>query len=300
MTGIYKIENKINGKVYIGQAKNIFARLNEHYLEACREDDNSAIHKAIRKYGIENFSFEIMEVCEPCKLDEEEIYFIKMFGSFGEDGYNLTPGGDGIQMSGEENPNSKMTKEDVFDIRERYSKIERKRDVYSVYKDKISINTFADIWTGKTWKEIHCDVYTEENKKKQRNNFDRKTKTRVSKEDIVEIRNMKNSLHSRKEVQMMFSDKMSKFVFDDIWFYRTFKNIMPTVDAVKGKRHRSSDYQEGTKNRMAKLTEQDVRAIRAKKESGEDLKECYEPYRNVFHIASFRKVWFGETYKNVK
>ena len=53
MIGIYKIENLINHKVYIGQSIHIERRWKEH----CANSTSSVISKAIKKYGKENFSF---------------------------------------------------------------------------------------------------------------------------------------------------------------------------------------------------------------------------------------------------
>ena len=86
--GIYKIENLINGKKYIGQSIDIQRRFEEHK----RDKDNCRIHQAIRKYGINNFSFEIIEECSPSMLDEREKYWIKYYDSF-NNGYNATHGG---------------------------------------------------------------------------------------------------------------------------------------------------------------------------------------------------------------
>lgn len=88
MIGIYKITNKLNNKVYIGQSNNIQRRFEEHKYQ----EKNSAIHNAIKKYGLENFNFEIIEECSLEELDEKEIFWIKYYNSF-EDGYNLTLGG---------------------------------------------------------------------------------------------------------------------------------------------------------------------------------------------------------------
>ena len=91
MIGIYKIQNLINGKVYIGQIINIERRFHQHKYD---DSQNSVIHRTIKKYGIENFSFEVIEECNYKDLDEREIFWIKYYNSSNKNnGYNLTLGG---------------------------------------------------------------------------------------------------------------------------------------------------------------------------------------------------------------
>lgn len=87
--GIYKIENLINSKMYIGQSINIEKRWLRHRYST----DNFAIHRAIRKYGITNFSFSIIEECLEEDLDKKEIYWIEKFNSIIPNGYNMIDGG---------------------------------------------------------------------------------------------------------------------------------------------------------------------------------------------------------------
>lgn len=97
MVGIYKITNNINNKVYIGQSSDIHRRWTTHRAIAFNETDhsyNNPLYRAIRKYGLENFSFDILEECSVNELNEKEKYWIKYYNSFFE-GYNLTLGGDG-------------------------------------------------------------------------------------------------------------------------------------------------------------------------------------------------------------
>ena len=101
--GIYKVTNKINGKVYIGQSVDIGRRWREHMTAK----DDIYFHKAIQKYGVENFEWEVIEQCKKKDLDEREIYWIEYYDSFNK-GYNCTKGGDsGPVMYGEGNPNWK-------------------------------------------------------------------------------------------------------------------------------------------------------------------------------------------------
>lgn len=84
--GIYKIENLINHKVYIGQSIHIEKRWQEH----CRFSNDSVIAKAIQKYGKENFSFQILEECSEQELDEKELSYIRKYNSLVPNGYNVT------------------------------------------------------------------------------------------------------------------------------------------------------------------------------------------------------------------
>lgn len=88
--GIYKIKNLLNGKVYIGQSVNISARFSQHKYDT-KKDFNYPLHNAIRKYGIENFEFNVIEhVHDTSKLDEIEQYWIKYYKSNNKEyGYNL-------------------------------------------------------------------------------------------------------------------------------------------------------------------------------------------------------------------
>lgn len=98
MPYIYKITNKINGKMYIG--KTIFTveqRWKEHQKDSRRRDfEKRPLYSAIKKYGIENFSIEEVEECPIEILSEREKYWIEYYGSF-KNGYNATIGGDGKQ-----------------------------------------------------------------------------------------------------------------------------------------------------------------------------------------------------------
>jgi len=103
MQGIYKVTNKINGKIYIGQSVNIEDRWRNHKFKPFYEKSgqyNSLFYKAIRKYGIENFIFEVVEECKKEELDEKEKYWIKYYDSNNlEKGYNLTDGGESQTFS---------------------------------------------------------------------------------------------------------------------------------------------------------------------------------------------------------
>ena len=96
MPYIYKITNTINQKVYIGKTlKTVEKRWQEHIRDSRKRDEEKRpLYSAFKKYGIENFSIEVIEECESSILEEREKYWIEFYGSF-KYGYNATTGGDG-------------------------------------------------------------------------------------------------------------------------------------------------------------------------------------------------------------
>lgn len=95
---VYKITNKLNNKHYIGiTSKGISARIKEHIYTAER-DPVFPIHRALNKYGKDNFTFELLDFsCNSWEeLTEKEKYYINLYKSNDREfGYNLTEGGDG-------------------------------------------------------------------------------------------------------------------------------------------------------------------------------------------------------------
>lgn len=97
---IYIIKNSVNDKVYIGQAKNALERWMSHVYnaryesKAGKERQQQIIHRAMMKYGIDKFHYEILDH-QVENYDEREIYWIRYFNSVAPNGYNMAPGGNG-------------------------------------------------------------------------------------------------------------------------------------------------------------------------------------------------------------
>jgi group I intron endonuclease len=106
ISGIYKITNLINGKAYIGEAKDIYSRWYEHrHVARCLlngiKRSPCSIHYAMAKYGVDNFKFETVLEIDKNKLTDTmlstfEIFFIADYNTF-EKGYNETKGGEGTK-----------------------------------------------------------------------------------------------------------------------------------------------------------------------------------------------------------
>ena len=96
---IYKCTNTINNKVYIGYTNKILKkRIAEHKCSA-KNNSDYLLHKAIRKYGFDNFTWQVIFECfdRQHALNNAEPFFIKEFNCYYKDGlgYNMTFGGQG-------------------------------------------------------------------------------------------------------------------------------------------------------------------------------------------------------------
>lgn len=94
---IYKIQNQVNGKVYIGQTTQPLSyRQSEHLYRLRANERQHKLYQAMRKYGEENFKFsEYAYAIDESDLNDLEIEIIKDHNSFNR-GYNSTAGGDSV------------------------------------------------------------------------------------------------------------------------------------------------------------------------------------------------------------
>ena len=90
---IYQATNKVNGKKYIGQTTydKLHKRINTHMWYAKHKDTNIPFSNALRKYGKDGFTWEILEECDKSVRGDREIYWISKL----KPEYNATLGGDG-------------------------------------------------------------------------------------------------------------------------------------------------------------------------------------------------------------
>lgn len=80
MIGIYKITNKINGNFYIGQSVDVKRRIMEH--KTPKANGNDRLHNDMKKFGVKNFEFELIEECKTEELKAKELFYIKKMNPF--------------------------------------------------------------------------------------------------------------------------------------------------------------------------------------------------------------------------
>lgn len=88
-SGVYGIRNLINNKLYVGSSKNLKKRIIAHKCGLNKnKHPNEYLQKSYNKYGLHNFLFFTIELCDTAKLYEREQYFIDLYQSI-DNGYNL-------------------------------------------------------------------------------------------------------------------------------------------------------------------------------------------------------------------
>lgn len=197
--GVYLITNLVNNKKYVGISNDIRQRWNAHKQAALNEtytEHNTPLHRAIRKYGIDNFSLEILEeVKDSSQLNDREIYWIQYYNSYNE-GYNLTVGGK--HVSGENHHHAAFTNKEVEEIRIRWAAC--KETVKEISKDYPQVNerSIYHITNWERYQDILPELNTPERRKWhqeqglksmiQNRKSHRNGCNKLSSQDVLEIR----------------------------------------------------------------------------------------------------------------
>lgn len=166
--GVYKIENLINGKVYVGKSKNIGIRWSEHRSELNSGNHiNAHLQSAWNKYGEDNFRFDVLyeAIDEEDALEQEEFYIAKYEADNGLFGYNLTKGGQTGYFTDESIANASKAKLGKYnDLSENDIKrikmlayclmnLEEIADIYNV-----PLSTIRNIVYSTTYKHIFKEI----------------------------------------------------------------------------------------------------------------------------------------------
>lgn len=166
MAEIYKVTNLINGKIYIGYtARTAKKRFLEHWRD--RKSINCIFHRALNKYGKNNFKVETIEKIREEEWVEKEQYWIKFYDSLVPKGYNIQIGGNKPTIHfGEENNKAKFTNDTIrslfFDLSNYDLDFAQIASKYGISQSQVE-----RINQGSYWKQENMDYPIRKLKKDQ-------------------------------------------------------------------------------------------------------------------------------------
>lgn len=241
-SGIYKITNTITKEIYIGKTNNFIRRWKDHQRLAItpnHKEYNKILYQSMRKYGISNFTFEIIEYIPLEKYKEvsgsREQYWISYYDSY-NNGYNASIGGDGGSEPGHclgvLNGRALLTEKDIITIRTNYQNGMSLGDCYDLYKNKITYASFGKIWRGESYSNIMPEVYTKENIKRNlylgrsKKSAENSKFTRKLTED--EVRNIRQQRKQGKKPSDVYQNytNISRHTFNKVWYNQTYKGVI--------------------------------------------------------------------------
>ncbi|QWI10076.1 GIY-YIG nuclease family protein [Bacillus mycoides] len=203
---IYKATNSVNGKVYIGLSTlTLEERIKGHYYHATNNHKNYYFYNAIRKYGWDAFTWEVIDQTDDYdELLQLEIHYIAKHNSY-NNGYNSTKGGDGtkgVDHAGEKNSRAILTKEDVLLILDLLI-VNKKttREIGEMFGvDKSVINS---INRGKTWTHLYEQSPLEQGRKRLHADVsgERNTKAQLTDEQVYDIKHKLTHGATREEIE---------------------------------------------------------------------------------------------------
>lgn len=233
MIGIYLIENSVNGKKYVGQSTDIDRRIGEHfrssqpqiYSQKNERDSKTPIHLAMNKYGVNNFTIEILEECKRENLDEREIYWINFYNSNNKDcGYNLTDGGQKITPKyGEDHTQAKLNQKEIEEIKSLLKNTTMSIKEISDMFPKVGKATISSINVGNIW-NYNNDSYPLR-KPNYSNPGEKNSQSKFSDKEIMEIR-MKHSKGVKfSEIYEDYKDRASMSAIKKIVYGESYKHL---------------------------------------------------------------------------
>lgn len=163
---IYKYLNKINQKTYVGQTNNYHNRYRAHKSAALNHNSSEydyPLHAAIRKYGLDNFDFVILETLPDDTnqdiVDERECYYITQYQSLvSQHGYNISQGGQGYRpepRSYEQilEDSRLFSAAEIQDIQARLINDEEFADIEQLYAPRLKHSFLLNINIGYNFKD---------------------------------------------------------------------------------------------------------------------------------------------------
>lgn len=224
MIGIYKITEKNNPSMfYIGQSNNIERRFKEH-IQKSYIQSRIPFDDYINEKGKDAFNYEVLEECTIEELNIKEKYWINKLQATKSG--NKSEGGL-TNLIGNNNPNSKLTEQDIINIRIAYNNHQKQKDIYEKYKNIISFKYFQNIWQGRSWLHIMPEVYTKENKQYyifNNSQGENGSQAKFSNEEVLNIRKRYVN-EDAKTIYKDYENRVSYQTFQAILWGRHYKNI---------------------------------------------------------------------------
>ena len=191
--GIYGIQNKINGKIYIGKTGMNFGDRWDSHKSLLRSGKhfNIYLQNAWTKYGEANFEFLVIEDCNVEELDDKERYYIKLYREQNLS-YNLADGGEGGAFLGKHLPEEtkrKIGEKNRMHMTGRKMSEETRNKMSKSQKDRYEQWTDEDRqeWGKMSSEKARGYTWDDESKKKMIGNKNGATHTA---EEVKEIRRL--------------------------------------------------------------------------------------------------------------
>jgi group I intron endonuclease len=215
---IYKITNKLTNKCYIGETKksNPELRWNEHKSKIEKGIGCPALQDAVKKYGIENFTFRVLIICFDEDRYKFEKEYIKKYNSIAPNGYNLTTGGEGGGFYGKKHSNETIEKI-KNSLKERYEKNpelrkENSERVKLLFKDdNYRIKISEGIKNSEKWRNskkgnFKCRKHSEETKNKIRDSIKKKYSEQTHNKSNINIEKNREIMAKSKGIKVLQYD----------------------------------------------------------------------------------------------
>ena len=260
---LYKITNQINGKKYIGITNDYKKRWSNH---RCGNNKTMPIAHAIKKYGKDNFVFEIIE--KNLTLEEanqKEIEMIEHENTLVPNGYNVSKGGGVIPIEkskhvGTNNGKSILTQEQAQYILDNRNLPEYV--LYEEFSEIISYSAFKNIYLGKTYTNLSTNTPIYPFNLEFSCQFSSTNKLEY--DEVLELRQKYLKGIYWREVYKDYKDLYpNEWDFWNIYNGNRYKLVMPEIFTEENKKiHSKFSNHSGSNNGRAKLTEKDVKEIR--------------------------------------
>lgn len=296
---IYQITNLINGKIYIGQTNNYHKRWSNHRTSK----NDTVISRAIQKYGVENFSFEVlMKGLTEEEANRQEIALIKQKKSKVPNGYNVADGGKNIINSspkyGGDNNHSILSNKEAQWILDHRNIPEYV--LYDEFRDKISYSTFKNIYLNKTYTNLSTTTpiypYNFEFSCQFNNH------SPLEYDDILKLR---QEYEDGVDWEIVYQDY--KELYPNAWEFwsiyngKRFSLVRPEVFSEENKKKHTSNAAKkrtGENNGRAKLNKEQVINIRKLAKQGFTVQDIHQKYDFVT-ITTIKNILNFKTWKNV-